>query len=100
PLAELADSACMSAFHFSRVFSAVTGISPARFLAALRMAAAKRLLLASERRITEICMDVGYNSLGTFTTLFNEFVGIAPTRFRELGQADPSGAELRACLQM
>ncbi len=98
-LADLAGTACMSSFHFSRVFSEVTGISPSRFLAALRMAGAKRLLIATDRRITEICMDVGYNSLGTFTTLFNEFVGIAPMRFRELAQADPSGAELRGCLE-
>jgi AraC family transcriptional regulator len=60
-------------------------VTPALFLSALRLEEAKRLLLTSERSVTDICFDVGYNSLGTFTTRFTQLVGLSPTRLRLLG---------------
>ena len=81
---DLAASALLSRFHFTRVFTKVTGVSPARFLAAVRMQDAKRLLLKTDRSVTDICFDVGYNSLGTFTRTFADFVGFSPVRFRQL----------------
>ena len=84
---ELAESACMSRYHFIRVFSQVTGVSPARFLAALRMQEAKKILLQSNQCVTDITFDTGYNSLGTFTRIFTDFVGLPPTRFRQLGNS-------------
>src|SRR5687768_12843565 len=59
---DLADAAFMSRCHFLRVFSKITGVSPGRFLAALRIQEAKRLLLHSNRRVTDVSLDVGYNS--------------------------------------
>ncbi len=84
---ELADAAFMSRFHFSRVFTEITGASPARFLAAIRMQEAKRLLLETDRSVTDISFDIGYGSLGTFTRLFADFVGFPPIRFRQFSRA-------------
>lgn len=88
-LQNMADVANLSPFHFSRVFSRVTGISPSRFLAALRLQHAKHLLLTSQLSATDVCFEVGYSSLGTFTTQFTHMVGISPARFRRFS-AHPS----------
>lgn len=80
----LARSALLSRFHFHRVFRRVTYSTPARFLTAWRMAEAKRQLALSPDSVTDICMRVGYSSLGTFTTQFTRMVGVAPGRFRRL----------------
>jgi AraC-like DNA-binding protein len=92
----MADIACFSPCHFNRLFQKVTGIPPVRFHYALRIARAKELLLDTERGITDICFDVGYNSLGTFITRFNELVGVSPTAFRRMGRciADMTLADL------
>ena len=83
-LTKLAKIASMSRFHFLRVFEDVTGVSPLRFLASLRIDRAKRLLIETSLPVTTICLDVGYSSLGTFTRLFTEYVGVAPLSFRRL----------------
>jgi AraC-like DNA-binding protein len=82
-LAAMAEIAAMSRFHFLRVFVHVTGITPARFLAALRMEQAKRLLLQTTQSVTSVCYEVGYGSLGTFTRQFTELVGTSPAAFRQ-----------------
>ena len=86
-LPELARIAYLSPFHFHRVFRLVTGVPPGRFLAALRMSEAKRLLLESQLSVTDVCVSVGYSSLGTFTTQFAHQVGVGPRQFRRLGAA-------------
>jgi AraC family transcriptional regulator len=87
-LQDFADIAQLSPFHFNRVFKSMTGIQPSVFLASIRLQEAKKLLLTTELSITDICFDVGYRSLGTFTSRFTQFVGIAPTRLRQLAK-DP-----------
>ncbi len=82
---EMAESAGVSPFHFLRTFRRFTGVTPALFLSALRLEEAKRLLLTTDRSVTDICFDVGYNSLGTFTTRFTQLVGLSPARLRRLG---------------
>lgn len=94
-LQAMADTALLSPYHFNRVFSEVTGVSPSRFLAALRFEAAKRLLLTTEASVTEICFEVGYNSLGTFTTHFTEAVGVSPRGLRRVRQ-ESVVAQMRA----
>jgi AraC-like DNA-binding protein len=81
-LESLSKIAIISPYHFHRVFSEITGITPGRFLAALRIERAKQLLATSTLGITDVCLEVGYNSLGTFTTIFTSFVGVSPNRFR------------------
>src|SRR5215211_3612838 len=87
-LCDMASIAYLSPFHFNRVFRQMTGVSPCRFLPALRLDAAKRLLSDSEMRIIDICFAVGYNSLGSFTTQFTQLVGLSPGRYRRLHQID------------
>jgi AraC-like DNA-binding protein len=90
----LAEVAIMSPFHFNRVFRGVTGIPPAQYLAAVRLEAAKGLLLTTPLSVTEICFEVGYNSLGTFVRRFTEVVGCSPRELRRTA-AQLNVAELR-----
>lgn len=86
-LEQLADVAVMTPFHFNRVFRCVTGIPPCRFLWMLRLEEAKALLLKTDRNVIDVCYDVGYSSLGTFTRRFTQLVGIPPLRFRRFATA-------------
>jgi len=76
-----------SRFHFNRTFRQITGIPPSQFLYALRLDAARRLLTETQRKIIDICYDVGYNSVGTFTRRFTDALGVSPSTFRELTQS-------------
>ncbi len=82
---DMARAAMFSKFHFSRIFQRITGVSPGRFLSAMRLQEAKRLLLTTSLTITEITYLVGYSSVGTFSTRFKEAVGLPPTDYRRLG---------------
>ncbi|HEV2528134.1 MAG TPA: helix-turn-helix transcriptional regulator [Thermomicrobiales bacterium] len=83
-LDELAETAYYSRFHFVRSFRQVTGSTPAAFQAAIRFARAGELLLTTEASVTEICGEVGYTSLGTFSDRYREMVGVSPATYREL----------------
>jgi AraC-like DNA-binding protein len=90
-LSEMADLAGLSPFHFSRIFRGTIGIPPGEFSAALRLDQAKRLLLDTDLSVTDICFEVGYESLGAFTTRFTRLVGLSPSQFRHLPeQAAPA----------
>lgn len=89
-LQDMSRVAFISQFHFNRVFRLVTGIPPHQFLYALRLEFAKRLLLTTDESVTDICFDVGYNSLGTFTRRFTGLVGTSPNRFRALMESAAS----------
>ncbi|WP_310307211.1 AraC family transcriptional regulator [Saccharothrix longispora] len=80
---DMARTAMFSKFHFSRMFLRVTGISPRRFLSALRLQEAKRLLLTSSLTVADISHVVGYNSIGTFSSRFRLSVGVSPTTYRK-----------------
>src|SRR5256714_15274685 len=67
-LEDLASVAYLSPSHFHRVFRRLIGIPPGEFLAALRFQTARRLLLTTALSVTEICFEVGYTSIGSFTT--------------------------------
>jgi AraC-like DNA-binding protein len=81
-LAELADIARLSPFHFSRAFRASTGLPPHRYQMRLRIARAKVLLQGSDRPISEIAAEVGYSNQSYFTQLFQAEVGTTPARYR------------------
>ncbi|XKK41735.1 AraC family transcriptional regulator [Nocardiopsis sp. ARC36] len=83
-LADLAASGFYSQFHFHRIFARHTGTTPGRFLTALRMQEAKRLLAETSETVMCISDRIGYQSIGSFTTQFTRLVGISPGRFREL----------------
>lgn len=85
-LDEMAEVGIMSRFHFNRVFQQTTGVPPVQFFGGLRLQAAKRLLVESEMSVTDVCFEVGYASLGTFTRRFGELVGVSPRTFRAIGR--------------
>ncbi|WP_285773697.1 helix-turn-helix transcriptional regulator [Microtetraspora sp. NBRC 13810] len=87
---DMARTAMFSKFHFTRIFQRATGVSPGRFLSAVRLQEAKRLLLSTSMSVTEISHKVGYSSVGTFSTRFKNSVGLSPTAYRELRGFAPS----------
>lgn len=87
---DMARTAMFSKFHFTRIFQRATGVSPGRFLSALRLQEAKRLLLSTSLSVTEISHMVGYSSVGTFSSRFKCSVGLSPTVYRELRGFAPS----------
>ncbi|MEA2604480.1 MAG: AraC family transcriptional regulator [Acidobacteriota bacterium] len=89
-LQAMASLALMSRFHFNRVFRQLTGVPPGYFHSALRLQAAKRLLLTTDLSVLDVCFAVGYQSPGTFNRRFNEMVGLSPQRVRRLARTTPS----------
>lgn len=86
-LGSMARIAFSSRYHFNRTFRQVTGVPPSQFLYALRLERAKRLLMHTQQKVIDICYDVGYNSVGTFTRRFTDLLGISPQAFREMAQS-------------
>lgn len=83
-VADLADVAGYSPFHFSRVFAAHVGIGPGQYLTALRIDAAKRLLLADPWPVVDVAAEVGFDSLSSFSRRFRDTVGVPPAHLRRL----------------
>ncbi|MHB1606037.1 MAG: helix-turn-helix transcriptional regulator [Leptospirales bacterium] len=81
---ELAEEARVTPWHFIRLFHRTVGIPPGEYLAALRIDYAKQLLLGTPERVTDICFDLGFSSLGSFTSRFTALVGVSPVSFRRL----------------
>jgi AraC-like DNA-binding protein len=86
----LARIAHVSEAHFIRVFRATFGETPHRYLQRRRVERAMFLLRETDQRVTDICFDVGFTSLGTFSRTVTEIVGEPPTTYRSLA------ADLRA----
>jgi AraC-like DNA-binding protein len=82
PLAELANSAGLSPFHFLRVFRRVTGTTPHQYLVGARLRLAIRMLLDTRRPVTEIAYDVGFQDLSNFVRTFHRTVGCSPGAYR------------------
>src|SRR3984893_2417543 len=78
----LAAIACVSEANFIRTFKATFGETPHRYLQRRRIERAMFLLRETDRSVTEISLDVGFNSLGTFSRPFREIVGETPTAYR------------------
>ena len=79
----LARIAHVSEAHFIRVFRATFGETPHRYLQRRRVERAMFLLRETDRSVTEICFDVGFTSLGTFSRTFREIVGEPPSAYRQ-----------------
>src|SRR5688500_17185636 len=78
----LARIAHVSEAHFIRTFRATFGETPHRYLQRRRVERAMALLCTTDRSVTDICMSVGFSSLGTFSRTFREIVGQSPSRYR------------------
>jgi AraC-like DNA-binding protein len=81
-LSEAASVACLSPFHFHRLFSSAFGETPHDFLTRLRMKEAQHRLILENEPVTEICFDLGYESLGSFSSRFRRMVGHSPANYR------------------
>ena len=98
-LHDMSRVAYISAFHFNRVFHQITGLPPNKFISAMRLDEAKRLLLNTNLSITDICFEVGYNSLSTFTRRFTQRVGLGPREFRYLAERITASSVESLCSQ-
>ena len=84
-VAALAAVAHVSEAHFIRSFKQTFGETPHRYLQRRRIERAMYLLRAADRSVTDVCMEVGFSSLGTFSRTFTEIVGETPSQFRLRG---------------
>ncbi len=81
-LDQLAAVAGISKYHFQRLFTATYGFSPAEHLSRRRIERAQDLLRATNLTVTEVCLAVGFTSLGSFSSRFRDLVGESPSEFR------------------
>jgi AraC-like DNA-binding protein len=79
---DIAREAGMSPFHFIRRFEALFGVTPHQFRIQSRVDEAKLLLAKGQHSVTEVCMEVGFSSLGSFSDLFTRRTGAAPSVYQ------------------
>jgi transcriptional regulator GlxA family with amidase domain len=82
PIRDVARAASMSPFHFIRQFEAMFGITPHQYRIQARLERAKHLLAVSDYSVTDVCLEVGFSSLGSFSDLFARRVGAPPSAYR------------------
>ena len=82
----IASAACLSPFHFHRLFTAFFGETPHRYITRLRLERARALLRGSSRSITDVALECGFETPSAFTTRFAKHYGIAPRAFRKNGE--------------
>ncbi len=81
-LDQAAREACLSPFHFHRLFTSAFGQTPHEFVTHRRMDLAKRLLAGGEMSVTDVCFEVGYSSLGSFSQKFRTMAGRSPIEYQ------------------
>jgi AraC-like DNA-binding protein len=92
----LADAAHVSKYHFARCFSETYGETPMRYLTRRRIERAQDLLRSANLTVTEVCMMVGFTSLGSFSSRFRDLVGETPTQYRDRW-AERGGPRIPGC---
>ncbi len=95
----MAKSVHLSRAHFIRSFRDAFGETPHRYLQRRRIERAMALLRESDRPVTEICLDVGFVSLGTFSRTFREVVGVSPSAYRRRSRSAERAA-IPSCITM
>ena len=86
-LDKIASAACMSRFHYLRIFQQVYGLTPRQYLKDLRINKAKQLLTAGTS-IQKVCVEVGYDSVTTFSTVFKRGTGLTPKSYQLLNKSN------------
>ena len=81
-LEDAAREACISKFHYLRLFERAFGETPHAFLRRRRFEEARRLLLAGDLPVTEICFEVGYENVQSFSRFFHQLAGCPPIEYR------------------
>jgi AraC-like DNA-binding protein len=82
-LDQISSKACFSRYHFLRLFRQAFNKTPHQYLIERRIEKAKELLGSEDMRVTDVCFEVGFQSLGSFSSLFHKYVGHAPITYRE-----------------
>src|SRR5271169_1691712 len=95
---DLAAAAGLSRAHFSREFRRAFGVSPHAYLLTRRLERAAALLRGTDRSVLEICLRVGLQSVGSFTTSFTRTYGKSPTAYREAFPPAVDQAMVPACV--
>jgi AraC-like DNA-binding protein len=97
-LAAMAAEAGYSKYHFARAFTAAYGETPHAYLTRRRVERAKDLLRTANLSVTEVCMLVGFESLGSFSSRFTRLVGASPTAYREAAVANGGAPPIPGCM--
>lgn len=95
---KLARIAGVSPAHFIRTFRATFGETPHRYLQRRRVERSMWMLRETDRSVTDICLEVGFTSLGTFSRTFRDIVGVSPVAYRR--GAQPVAAAVPTCFTM
>jgi AraC-like DNA-binding protein len=82
-LDQISSKACFSRYHFLRLFRQAFNKTPHQYLIERRIEKAKELLGSENIRVTDVCFEVGFQSLGSFSSLFHKYVGHPPVTYRE-----------------
>jgi transcriptional regulator GlxA family with amidase domain len=99
-LDRLAAQAGFSKFHFARAFKDAFGETPANYLTRRRVERAKDLLRSANLTVTEVCILVGFSSLGSFSSRFSELVGLSPRAFQRAAAARGGPPPIPGCFLM
>lgn len=82
-LDRLSREACLSRYHFHRLFTRIYKVTPHQYLTQKRIGQARRFLASRDLTVTEICNQVGFESIGSFSLLFKKEIGAAPSNYRD-----------------
>ncbi|MDP4260158.1 MAG: AraC family transcriptional regulator [Bacteroidota bacterium] len=82
-LQRISRQACLSRFHFHRLFTRIYQRTPHRYLTQKRIEQARRMLAGKELSVSEICNQVGFESIGSFSVLFKREIGSGPQHYRK-----------------
>lgn len=96
-LAAIAAVAHASPYHFAREFKATFGETPHQYLLTRRLERAMHLLAVSDLTVTEVCLEVGLTSLGSFSASFKRVVGMTPTAYRRGARAEQLRRRVPSC---
>ena len=97
-VSDLAGAAGLSRAHFSRAFRRAFGESPHAYLLSRRLERAAALLRSTDRSVADICLSVGLQSLGSFTTSFTRSYGMSPTAYRAAFPPAAHHARIPTCV--
>lgn len=95
---DLSREVALSPYYLIRAFKHVYKQTPHQYLVGRRIARAKELLRNSDLNITEICAAVGFESLGSFSTLFRKVAGVSPRAYRNSSQPTPNPTYIPFCV--
>ncbi|CAN7650805.1 AraC family transcriptional regulator [Devosia sp. Root413D1] len=88
-LDDLASQACLSPFHFARLFRRATGLAPHQYLTERRIRGAQQLIVGGGTSLAEVALDSGFGSQASFCRAFRKATGVSPTAYRDLHRRRP-----------